>query len=1763
MPNTKYYIQNTKRQRSPLIVAGILFILLIPAALLAARHPGQVEAEWFDNSWGFRERIDLSNSSGSIQTDFQVQLTFDTATPITAGKMQSNCNDVRLTDNHGKLMPHWLEPTTCNTSTTKIWVKVPSIPTTGAPIYIYYGNSSAAAAPYKTSDVFIREVTGVVASWNMDESAWTNDCATGTVKDTSGNSNQGRACPTSTGPTGGAAGKFGNSGLFTAASSQYVSATNSSSLTGIAAAGSISTWIKYTTNDGTLRTIFDAAGTGNQGLILLAQNTSCAGNSIGLQYGAGTTTGTACSTTVPTTGTWYHVVATWDSTGGKLYFNGSLQGTNTTAPSISVATANSFLGSNGGTLRFLDGNLDDLHIYNRALTAAEITDIYGAGGNNQGYTTTNYAGKELVRKYNTGVTAAAPATEEVGAGPALYWKLDEGTGTQAKDSSANAITGTLTNLPAWTTEDQCLSGKCLKFTGASSQYVTVANTSALNPTTAMSISLWLKRSSLGTRQIFIGKGDALSNATTQYWVELNTSNQLSFNLYSGTNSYILIATDKTITDTSSWHHVTVTWDGTTQRLYLDGLASTVTTAFSGTLNSTSSNFSLGRVGSYNGFYFDGFIDEVKMYRYGRSAAQVQADYVARGSVLGVSTQMGQASTAFLNNGLVGYWKMDEATWSGTLNEVLDWSGNNASGSAQGPTNAKAYPSAGKFGNGGFFDGVDDYVTVPNSSTFNVNNFTFSAWIKKPSFSGFQMIFSNYASSTGYDFRVSGSLLDLAPTGLTGSGWTGSLTGTTNMVANTWYFATATYDGTKLKLYLNGNLENEKALTGTVTASSAPLLIGKRSDGYMWNGNIDEARIYNRALSPGEVQALYNWAPGPVGYWKFDERTGITANDASGYGNGGTLTNSPTRTIGKYGAALSFDGSASFVLGPNSASLQNNNGTIEAWINTSNPGSTYRGIVTKQLAYGMFLNSNEFGAYDWGAGAWRGSGVSLNDGVWHHVTMSFQSGVTNGTFLYIDGILKLTTTITVNAQTQALAAASGAGGAGLQYFNGIIDDVRVYNYARTQQQIVEDMNAGHPTGGSPIGSMLAWWKFDEGQGITANNSGNGGSTLNGTLTNMASPANGTSGWQNSGCRNNRCLAFDGVNDYVSVPNLTISGNQASFTAWVKVTDFSNYRDLIKNTGNGAQGQFYIFLNITNGRLEANLAQNTAEFIPTSSLAGTWAHIAVTYNAGVTTAYVNGISLGSSTGTNNNFNFTGANIGIQSNGTTEPFLGLMDEVKVYTSALTADQVKIDYNAGAAVNYGTGASTEASLLSDGAGASPSAYWNFEEGSGGTVNDVSGNAHTGTWEGTGTSHWTPGKNGRAGKFNGTDDVVTTINNMGITGNAAMTIEAWLKTDTVSSTQGAQCALAFGNAGVALAGAGLCINFAPGGAGTSSFGAGGVSVEFAGGNGARLAAGTIVANQWYHIAAVKTAGAINTTTTIYINGIPQTLSTSSTNTPNITDGTTTLGKFGTSSPFFIGQLDDVKIYNYARTAAQVAYDFNRGLPVGWWKFDECQGGTANDASGNGNTGTITIGGTGTQTSVGTCNTASTAWGNGATGKFNASLNFDGTDDYVQAAHSSSLAITGNMTISVWVKPTNFTVYRGLVSKTGSTNTNLPAPYDYYLNQTDGIPVFLRGDGTNFTSVNGTSAPTTGTWNHLVVVMSGTSVTHYLNGKTNGTGTLSIAIADQGQPLRIGLRTDSVTKMLGQLDDVRIYNYALSAAQIKNIYNGGAGVRYGPASGTP
>ena len=96
------------------------------------------------SGYNYRVPITITNSSGGTLTNYQVHVTINTANLISLGKLQSNGNDLTATDTDGSTqLSSWFDPTTLNTATTDLWIKIPSLPAGTYTIYVYYGNSGA------------------------------------------------------------------------------------------------------------------------------------------------------------------------------------------------------------------------------------------------------------------------------------------------------------------------------------------------------------------------------------------------------------------------------------------------------------------------------------------------------------------------------------------------------------------------------------------------------------------------------------------------------------------------------------------------------------------------------------------------------------------------------------------------------------------------------------------------------------------------------------------------------------------------------------------------------------------------------------------------------------------------------------------------------------------------------------------------------------------------------------------------------------------------------------------------------------------------------------------------------------------------------------------------------------------------------------------------------------------------------------------------------------------------------------------------------------------------------------------------------------------------------------------------------------------------------------------------------------------------------------------------------------------------------------
>lgn len=167
------------------------------------------------------------------------------------------------------------------------------------------------------------------------------------------------------------------------------------------------------------------------------------------------------------------------------------------------------------------------------------------------------------------------------------------------------------------------------------------------------------------------------------------------------------------------------------------------------------------------------------------------------------------------------------------------------------------------------------------------------------------------------------------------------------------------------------------------------------------------------------------------------------------------------------------------------------------------------------------------------------------------------------------------------------------------------------------------------------------------------------------------------------------------------------------------------------------------------------------------------------------------------------------------------------------------------------------------------------------------------------------------------------------------------------------------------------------------------------------------------------------------------------------------------------------------------------------------------------------------------------------------SISFDGVDDYVIFPDSPSISIIGDMTINCWIKVSDFSGPRGIVSK---VNVNIPNPFDYYILPSTGQPNLLRGDGinnlpTDWDYFSGNNAPQLNIWQNISVTYQGGNVIHYLNSIQNGSGTINPIITDNSGDMYIGNRADNATPMFGNISCLQLYNRALTPQEILHNYN--------------
>src|ERR1035437_9972529 len=404
--------------------------------------------------------------------------------------------------------------------------------------------------------------------------------------------------------------------------------------------------------------------------------------------------------------------------------------------------------------------------------------------------------------------------------------------------------------------------------------------------------------------------------------------------------------------------------------------------------------------------------------------------------------------------------------------ATDISGNNYSGTIFGGGITATTDRYGNASGALQFDGSGSNIAIPYSTSVGKADFSISYWANPAE------------SNTGFVFAKNGGVgveADQFRIGQTGE-YFGCFSDHTNPstlggglafvpTPNVWSYYVATRKGKTITLYVNGVQQSTLVTTDTINhLNTENYRIGSNNGTTYYNGKIDDLQMFKHALSTDEINAIY------------------------------TLKNN----------ALAFDGVDDEVQAP-LATTATDNVTMEAWVNWNGTTTDNQFIVlngnSSGSGYGIYLNNwnNEGGnkvAILCGGNAVISSEATLTPGIWYHLAAERTSGTWK---LFINGnetTLSNNSTASPNTPTDnVLIGASQSG----EYFNGSIDEVRIWDVARTQAEIVASAydipNPQTATG------LIAYYKFDQG---TANADNTGITTLtdlsasahNGTLSNFA-------------------------------------------------------------------------------------------------------------------------------------------------------------------------------------------------------------------------------------------------------------------------------------------------------------------------------------------------------------------------------------------------------------------------------------------------------------------------------------------------------------------------------------------------------------------------------------------------------------------------------------------------------------------------------------
>jgi hypothetical protein len=539
---------------------------------------------------------------------------------------------------------------------------------------------------------------------------------------------------------------------------------------------------------------------------------------------------------------------TGDSNRLKGYIDGAPVTLSFTFPSVPATTPDigyPFYIGHDGSSAFSDGSVDEVRVYNRALSANEVKALY------------NSSGSQISNSHTA-----------VKSGLIGHWTFDGSDITdKVYDKSGQGNHGYVVGVATSSVKVGGSVGQGLRIQPGN--YVLVRDAESLR-TSNFTVSSWVKFDALPSGSnwaMFLARTSGGGNQT--YQLDYNMSlGGWWHSAYDPNWSADYVQYTNT-PELGVWYHLVATYENTGKdyRLYLNGVEVGQNTVSGSPDVSSGGELRIGSDATNAlGNQMNGTLDDIRIYNRALSAAEVRLMYKE-----GVGTTIGKNQANKAKDGLVGYWSFNGPDVSGTTAYDRSASANN--GSIRNGT----FPVAGKVGQAfDFTESRDNDVNIANGTPYMLPQKTISVWIKPRTTggSGFgSIVHLTQNSADGWNLSLcdnNGSECPGSPNTLeffqyfTGNNACWSA-GANVVKMNEWSHVAVTYDNTSLTndptMYLNGvPISSTKYCTPTGVAdegTSPTTYIGSFSGSFNFDGGIDEVRIYNRILSADEIKQLYN------------------------------------------------------------------------------------------------------------------------------------------------------------------------------------------------------------------------------------------------------------------------------------------------------------------------------------------------------------------------------------------------------------------------------------------------------------------------------------------------------------------------------------------------------------------------------------------------------------------------------------------------------------------------------------------------------------------------------------------------------------------------------------------------------------------------------------------------------------------------------------------------------------------------------------------